>query len=849
MSAVVPAQTPPSGLRDLNPQWSRVVRAVDDDGIERSWHVLDTGPVDAASPTLLCVHGNPTWSYLWRSVLATFGAEHRVVAVDQLDMGFSERTGTVRRLAQRVDDLDAVVDALEIDGPIVVVAHDWGGPVSLGWALRHLDRLAGVVLTNTAVTQPPGSPAPSIIRLVRSNAMLRATCVRTTGFIAGALAMANPRLSRDVWSGFLAPYQGAHRREAIATFVEDIPLEPEHPSNDALDAIADGIVSGLAGVPTLLGWGPSDPVFSDLYLHDFEQRLPHAHVHRFIGASHLVPEHPDFIPTLGRWLDGLTGDHSDDGDTPSTSTSGVRRPLWQGLEERRDDHEVAIAEFSGAGETMSFAELHRRVESLAAGLLELGVAPGDRVALMVLPGIDLASTLYACWRIGAVAVVADSGLGARGLSTAMRTATPDYLVGIPKALAAARVLRWPGEIIATSSLDKLADMGSEALAAGEVLPPGPSPDDLAAIVFTSGATGPAKGVRYLHRPAEAQCAAIMATYGITRSDKLVAAFAPFALYGPAMGIASAVPDMDVTKPATLTAEALAEAVHTLDASMVFASPAALANVCRSATSLSPERRRALRDVRLLLSAGAPVRASLLREAAELLGNAEAHTPYGMTECLPVADIELADIDAAGVGNGVCVGLPVSGVDIKIAPIDRHGVVAEELVSTTGVTGEICVAAPHRKDGYERLWATEAASSRNTGWHRTGDVGHLDDNGRLWVEGRLPHVIVTSNGVVTPVAIEQRAESVAGVDMAAAVGVGPAGVQQVVVVLSGPAANSNGLASAELTDRVRAVVEGPVAAVLTVATMPTDIRHNSKIDRPRLATWAQNVLDGGRVGSP
>ncbi len=160
----------------------------------RGFHVLDTGwPEGERLGTLVCVHGNPTWSYLWRALLAAPPRGWRVVAVDQLGMGYSERIDGARRLAQRIDDLGRVLDALEVDGPVVTVAHDWGGPVSLGWALAHRDRLVGVVLANTAVHQPAGSPAPTLIRTARTPALLRATCERTPAFVRGTTALSRPR--------------------------------------------------------------------------------------------------------------------------------------------------------------------------------------------------------------------------------------------------------------------------------------------------------------------------------------------------------------------------------------------------------------------------------------------------------------------------------------------------------------------------------------------------------------------------------------------------------------------------------------------------------------------------------
>jgi acyl-coenzyme A synthetase/AMP-(fatty) acid ligase len=239
----------------------------------------------------------------------------------------------------------------------------------------------------------------------------------------------------------------------------------------------------------------------------------------------------------------------------------------------------------------------------------------------------------------------------------------------------------------------------------------------------------------------------------------------------------------------------------------------------------------------------------------------------MTEALPVTDIALHQIDAAeadavgltvlGAGNGVCVGPPLPGVTVAVSPLSSLGSADGPPTQTSGVTGEICVRANHVKDRYDALWATEHESSRNPGWHRTGDVGHLDDAGRLWVEGRLAHVIATPGGVVTPVGVEQRVEAVSGVSAAAVVGVGPVGAQVVVVVVvpadSGPTATAGSSPVAEpgLADAVRSAAGSAagaagvdVAAVLVAADLPRDIRHASKVDRREVARWATEVLAGG-----
>ncbi len=840
-----PARRPPDGLAGLDPTWSKLVHVPKTDAFGRTWHLLDNG-VTAARVTLLCVHGNPAWSYLWRGLVAQAPDDVRVIAVDQLNMGFSERTGQFRRLTTRIDDLTQLTDQLGLDGPVTTVAHDWGGPVSLGWAQRHQEQLAGVVLLNTAVHQPAGSSAPTLIRLVRTRGVLQMATVDTGAFIAGAAELSRPRLSADVRRGLRAPYDSAERREAIAHFVEDIPLDPDHPSAKALDAVAAGLEQ-LGDVPALLLWGPRDKVFSDLYLRDLEKRLPQADVHRFAGASHFVSEDAD---TTGAILDWLK---------PSVHQNPLptetRQSLWGAIAGHPDPAQPAVIEMAPSEPSISFEFLAKRVEATAAGLVASGVAPGDRVALMIPPNIDLTVALYSLWRMGAVPVLIDAGLGPKGMSRALASAAPDHFVGITKALVAAKSLRWPGQRFSVAPLTSrqnflLGVAGDlESLALTDASPPSPpAADALAAIAFTSGATGPSKGVLYRHRQVQAQRDALMARYGITSEDRLVAAFALFALYGPTMGITSVVPDMDVTAPGTLTASALGDAVVAVDATLVFASPAALVNVVKTAGSLTEAHREAFKNVRLLLSAGAPVRPALLRAANDLFPNAEAHTPYGMTEVLPVADIGIGEIESAGAGDGVCVGLPLGDVEVRISALNDFGEAVGELSEESGLVGEIVVRAAHVREGYHRLWHTQYKASQPPGWHRTGDVGSLDSAGRLWVGGRIGHVISAPSGPVMPVGIEQAIEDLDDVELAAVVGVGPTGTQQIVAVVEqGESSRRPRLGDLDLHDRVRAQAGHDVVAVLVVPRLPVDRRHNSKIDRTRVANWATGVLAGGRIG--
>ncbi|MCU1480600.1 MAG: Acyl-CoA synthetase [Subtercola sp.] len=994
------ASYPPAGLPGLNERWSKLVTAPDSSGVPRTWHLLDNASELAAAGltptgTILCVHGNPTWSYLWRallaeSVVAGAGASDgsdagaragagagtaenaqvwRVIAVDQLEMGFSERSGETRTLARRIADLGALTDTLGLEGPVVTLGHDWGGVVSLGWAVDHPQLLAGVMMLNTAVHQPEQFPLPAALRLVLKRSMLTSTTVHTTAFLDTTLAIAHPSLAPDVRRAFRAPYRSASRRAGIGAFVADIPVDESHVSYAELTRVATGVAA--LTVPAVMLWGPRDPVFSDRYLGDLMQRLPQADVTRFENAGHLVGEDVAVAPILLTWLDERIGTHvleAGDGELADSVEDGLiqggpieaglvgggaveggpiedgpieggpiedgpvengsaehapaeYRPLWATLLERAADPAAAVVEMlpkraSGGRRTVSWRLLAWRVDEIAAGLREVGVAKGDRVSLLIPPGADLTAVLYACLRIGAIVVVADAGLGVRGLSRAVRGARPQHVIGIERALAAGRALSWPGQKISVRTLSRtlaatlgvqhsLADVarsGRASLASGGDLQGEatggaagdaatgermPEPDDTAAILFTSGSTGPAKGVVYTHRQLSALVAVVKERFGIDGSTGLVAGFAPFALLGPALGATSVTPDMDVTAPKTLSATAVAEAARAVSATVVFASPAALTNVVETSAVLTLPQRRALGRVTTVLSAGAPLPVPLLEEVQALMPEASIHTPYGMTEGLLMTDITLGEIlraqqdaargdadrdETAGTAGayragGVCVGRPIAGVHIVLSPLDGEGRSVGALTQAPGVTGEIVVSAPHLKANYDQLWLTDREATRQTPstgrWHRTGDVGHFDAAGRLWVEGRLVHVVTTASGVLTPVGVEQRAESLPEVRRAALVAVGPVGTQQPVVVVELAAEHGRGsgrvprgsrgnLASTELVQKIRRVTGVDVVAVLVIGEMPTDIRHNSKIDRAELSRWAAALLAGRRppkLGTP
>lgn len=814
----------------LDPSWSRMVEVPGHDGATHRWHLLDRPAVGTGGVTVVCLHGNPTWSFLWSRLLHELHPAHRVIAPDQLSMGWSERVGT-RRYVDRVADVHDLLTALGVDGPVWLVAQDWGGAIAMGHAVAHPQQVAGLVLSNTGIAVPEGRHAPWLIRLAASHGVHRVVTRSTPLFVRGTPFLPGRPLTRVQRRALAAPYRSAGRRDGVAGFVADVPFGDLHVTKPVLDQVAAALPS--LTVPVRLVWGAKDPVFNDDFAEDLRARFRDVQLHRIADAGHLCVLETSIAPFVQAAIAGATAV-----EAPLRPEVAALEPLWSRIEAAAQSTAVAISD-AATDEAVNGAEFAQRVAGFATELHERGVRRGDRVALLVPPGIDLIAVVYACWRIGAVTVVADRGLGLGGLGRAVRSARVKFVVGPKRAVAAARTLRWAPKAtaITVGSL-----RGGPASQLHDLAIDAPVSADPAAVVFTSGATGPAKGVRYTHGQLCAQRDALRALYGITDGDRFVAAFAPFAVFGPALGIATGLADMDVTAPATLTAAALDDACRRIAATMVFASPAALANVLATAVGPLPS----LAQVRLVMSAGAPVPIETLRRLATLCPQAELCTPYGMTEVLPVADTTLTRRAAVGDGRGVCVGDAVPGCDVLIADANTDGGdVLRPL--PVGETGEVVVHTPWMSSGYDRLWHTQQLARptyEGRTWHRTGDVGHLDAAGHLWIEGRVVHLIHTPTGPVTPVPLEIAAEAVDGVQRAAAVAIGPRAVQQVVIVIETTGERADGPAAPQLSAAVRAAVAPqPIAAVWTTRQLPVDIRHNAKIDRTALGRTMGQRLSG------
>ncbi|PVZ14227.1 alpha/beta fold hydrolase [Actinomycetospora cinnamomea] len=251
---------------------------------------------EGTGPPVLHVHGNPTWSFYFRSLLATLpGDGFRAIAPDHIGMGRSDKPARADypyTLSRRVADLTAFVDALDLDEPVSLVVHDWGGPIGLSWAVDHLDRVDRVVVLNTgAFPLPAGKRIPWSLQAARLPVVGDVAVRRLNAFSLGALAMGTGRrwLDAEARRGLLAPYDSPAHRVAVHAFVQDIPTGPADPAQPVLEHLAERLPL-LDAKPVQVHWGMRDPVFDAEILDHLVGHLPRAEVHRYPDAGHYVLE-------------------------------------------------------------------------------------------------------------------------------------------------------------------------------------------------------------------------------------------------------------------------------------------------------------------------------------------------------------------------------------------------------------------------------------------------------------------------------------------------------------------------------------------------------------------------------
>ncbi|MEO1496099.1 MAG: fatty acid CoA ligase family protein [Planctomycetota bacterium] len=531
---------------------------------------------------------------------------------------------------------------------------------------------------------------------------------------------------------------------------------------------------------------------------------------------------------------------------------------------------------------IAFGDLNEQADVLARGLTAMGVGPGKRIALLVKPGVEFVTLVFALLRTGATMVLVDAGLGRKNIVRCLASTEPDGFVAIPLGHAM-RVLKrkhfpraklnvtvgrrwfWGGETLA--SVRELGEASSATLPATQA-------DEPAAICFTSGSTGPPKGVLYTHQTFVTQCDEIQRHYDLRPGAVDLACFPLFGLFNVACGITTVLPDMDFSRPASCDPKKVLAAANQWQVTQAFASPAVWDRLSRHCE----ETGESIPTLKKVFSCGAPVPAKVLRRTLACVHpGAEMHTPYGATESLPVATIEAREIldeTAAKTdeGAGVCVGRKFDTIDWRVIRISDEPLhtIDDTQELPAGEIGELIVRGPQVSKQYLSEPSAQAgeddphsghnAASKitdgDTIWHRIGDVGYFDEQERFWYCGRKSQRVVTEDGTLYTECVEAMFRQVTGVESAALVATGDDTKPHRVLVWTGMPADHlvarrgypdkpehRRPLSVELADvhadRLSDITD--TMSFLYRETLPTDIRHNSKIRREELALWAAKQL--------
>jgi len=512
---------------------------------------------------------------------------------------------------------------------------------------------------------------------------------------------------------------------------------------------------------------------------------------------------------------------------------------------------------------LTFRQLEEETNRYARGLKRIGITRGTKTVLMIKPGVEMFIAFFALCKVGATLVMIDPGMGLKNLKKCLDEAQPEAFVGLSIAHALRVILRWsPGTINKCVTLGPRLFWGGHSFFDLRDEDPSEFPiemmpeNEMSALMFTSGSTGISKGAVYTHGVLTNQVRFIQQIYGFTPDDVDLATFPLFAIFDVCLGMTAIVPEMDATKPAKADPRKLIEAINDNGATSMFGSPALIDTLSRYGT----EQGIRLPSLKMVLSCGAPARNDILQRFHRMLpDNCEIFTPYGATEALPVSSIGSSMIlgetaPETDAGGGTCVGLPIPEVQVRIIRITDEPISewSDDLVVADGEIGEITVKGPIvTREYYARPESTLLAKIRQGDeiWHRMGDVGRIDEKGRIWFCGRKSHRVVNGNTTYFSIPCERVFNQHPKVFRTALAGVGKKGSQTPIlcVELEKSITEINAEALKKELELIGQKFShtADIKHFLIHPGFPVDIRHNAKISREQLSEWASERLKNNR----
>jgi olefin beta-lactone synthetase len=541
---------------------------------------------------------------------------------------------------------------------------------------------------------------------------------------------------------------------------------------------------------------------------------------------------------------------------------------------RERPHQIAIfvpcgSDIAGrpAHTHLTYAQLDEESDAIACGLDKAGIGKGVRTVLMVRPSVELFVLMYALFKAGAVPVLIDPGIARTALKQCLAEAEPQAFIGIPLAHAARVALGWGRKTIRTlvtvgprfmwgghsyADLLKTGREGTDARHRCPAVLADTQEDDPAAILFTSGSTGVPKGVVYQHRHFMAQVELLREAFDIQPGEIDLPTFPPFALFDPALGMTTVIPEMDPTRPAMADPGKLIQTIHDFGVTNLFASPALVNALSR----WGAPRGVKLPTLKRVISAGAPVPVAVVERMRKLLPEgASLWTPYGATECLPVAVVEGRELtEVARVrteqGAGTLVGRVVAPNQVRIIRITDDAVPEwnDDLMVPPGVVGEITVVGPTATERYFNRPDADRIGKISEGQrtvHRMGDLGYFDEAGLLWMCGRRSQRVEAEGGPICTEQVEPIFNTHPQVFRSALVGLGAKGAEEPILIVElepGVGREQQARITEELLQiATRHAHTRGIQRVLYYPRFPVDIRHNAKIGREYLKRWASERL--------
>jgi olefin beta-lactone synthetase len=720
-------------------------------------HYLDEGE---GHPVVL-LHGNPTWCYLYRNLISRLKPFYRLIALDHIGCGLSQRTpGRRFTFKERVSHIEEFLSRLGLER-FSLILHDWGGPLGTLVALNQREKVASITFLNTLLTDT--RHLPRALRWVAQGPLTGVFTKSTKAFLHATLRLGAHNLPRSVRNGFLYPYRRWSERESIEQFVSDIPLHPFHRSFPELFRI-DRESKSLLSVPIQMVWGMKDPCFRPKHLSRMLELFPHARVRTIATASHLVledapalAEHEIFTFLSEVVSPASIGDQRfekvEARGVNIESASAIRLFYEQA---QRTPSKVAVVNGNDSfnSDAITYQNLASKVSQFRRGLRDCGLLRDQKVLFLSPLSDTTLALLLAVMAQGACPIIIDPGMGLKKMRRCIVDMEPDGVIGSTKGIllvyALGRALKsvtWRvstsrSPFVVSGSVPQFFKYSTDK----EALDVSSNGDALYA--YTSGATGRPKAVAFTHTMLNEQVRILRETCAFDDFSVNMPLLPVFSLFDMAIGVTTVIPPLSSSRPIALKENDIINCINQYQVTHTFGSPPLLLKIGRFVEETSIT----IPSLKKVVLMGAPVGRETFESLSRVYSSEKLVLSYGATEALPVTmatHVTLSDFEGNSPGNEIFYGTPLGRTlkqtHVRIVPLSKKELdeVMRGPFCPPGEIGEIVVSGNQVSPYYGvNISATKHGKAFFEGklWHRMGDCGYLDDDGNLFFCGRVKHCI-------------------------------------------------------------------------------------------------------------